>query len=128
MKRWEELGYADRTIASLPSGEPMIELPFAMKVAGKIIRGRIDAVYETDDGGLEIVDFKTGRTGKGRGDADQLSVYREALEFLGLGDRGVKLAYASLGDRGAARGEDGEGLEPNADPVSHWSDPAGEPR
>jgi DNA helicase-2/ATP-dependent DNA helicase PcrA len=79
--RFEELGYADRKIATLPSGEPMIELPFVMKTeTGQIIRGRIDAVYETEEGGLEIVDWKTGGSPASRGEAaDQVTVYQAAL-------------------------------------------------
>ena len=98
LKRFEELGYADRKIAKLPNGEPMIELPFSMKKDGKIIRGRIDAVYETDDGSLEIVDFKTGKPIEKIDGADQLDVYAEALES-GLGDdvkRGIKRRYLYL--------------------------------
>ncbi|HEY7875958.1 MAG TPA: 3'-5' exonuclease, partial [Actinomycetota bacterium] len=109
MRRWEELGYADRTIARLPSGEPMIELPFALKKDGRIIRGRIDAVYETDDGGLEIVDFKTGRTPAEGDDADQLAVYRDALASLSLAPGRIRLTYGMLGDTdGASIGSHGE--------------------
>jgi DNA helicase II / ATP-dependent DNA helicase PcrA len=97
MRRWEELGYADRTIARLPSGEPMIELPFAMKKDGKIIRGRIDAVYETDDGGLEVVDFKTGRPVEQGRPGDQLDVYADALRSIRPDVRDVRLTYAALG-------------------------------
>ncbi|MDQ4142954.1 MAG: PD-(D/E)XK nuclease family protein, partial [Actinomycetota bacterium] len=82
LTRFNELGYADRTIARLPSGEPMIELPFAMKKDGKIIRGRIDAVYETEEGGLEIVDFKTGKHFEKPEGADQLDIYSEALQSM----------------------------------------------
>jgi DNA helicase-2/ATP-dependent DNA helicase PcrA len=96
MKRWEELGYADRTIARLPSGEPMIELPFAMKKDGRIIRGRIDAVYETDDGGLEIVDFKTGAQHRGNGTASQLRVYEEAISASGAGAVSIRTRYSHL--------------------------------
>jgi DNA helicase-2/ATP-dependent DNA helicase PcrA len=97
MKRWEELGYSDRTIARLPSGEPMIELPFALKKEGRIIRGRIDAVYETDDGGLEIVDFKTGRPVEHGKPGDQLDVYADALRSIRPDVRDVRLTYAALG-------------------------------
>ncbi|EST36728.1 hypothetical protein N566_16140, partial [Streptomycetaceae bacterium MP113-05] len=59
-----------------------VEAPFQLALAGRTIRGRIDAVYRDDgagpDGGpaYEIVDWKTGR----RQDADplQLAVYRVA--------------------------------------------------
>jgi DNA helicase II / ATP-dependent DNA helicase PcrA len=92
--------YGDRKVARLPSGEPMVELPFALRKDCRIIRGRIDAVYETDDGGLEIVDFKTGRSfEKNDDEADQLEVYGEALCALGLdGGKTVTLTYAFLGE------------------------------
>ena len=95
LTRWGE-EYGNRTIAKLPSGEPMIELPFTLKKDGKIIRGRIDAVYETEDGGLEIVDFKTGRRFTPSQEADQLELYRDALDALGLADKEATLTYAFL--------------------------------
>jgi DNA helicase-2/ATP-dependent DNA helicase PcrA len=97
LARFEELGYADRTIATLPSGEPMIELPFVMKTeSGQIIRGRIDAVYETEDGGLEIVDWKTG-TEFEAAPGDQLEIYRAALAAAGVpGSESLKINYAFL--------------------------------
>ncbi|MDP9235714.1 MAG: ATP-dependent helicase [Actinomycetota bacterium] len=90
LERWTDL-YGERTIALLPSGEPMIEVPFTLKKDGRMIRGRIDAVYETDDGGLEIVDFKTGRRFEPSEEADQLELYREALRALGLVQEGQPL-------------------------------------
>ncbi len=56
-----------------------VEAPFHFSLAGRVIRGRIDAVYRVDDAGgvrYEIVDWKTGRSQ----DADplQLAVYRLA--------------------------------------------------
>lgn len=52
-----------------------IEAPFALFVAGRVIRGRIDAVF-TDDDGFEVIDWKTG----GRSSAHdlQLAIYRIA--------------------------------------------------
>jgi ATP-dependent DNA helicase UvrD/PcrA len=86
-----------RTIARLPSGDPMVELPFVIKVDGRIVRGRIDAVYETDDGGLEIVDYKTGKRFE-PGEDDQLAIYARALAANGLVPPGapVTLTYAFL--------------------------------
>ncbi len=78
MKAFEDSGYAERTPATLPSGEPMIEMPFSIAVDGRIVRGRIDAVYETDGGGIEIVDYKTGARFE-PGPSDQLNLYAEAL-------------------------------------------------
>jgi DNA helicase II / ATP-dependent DNA helicase PcrA len=98
LSEWEQR-YGARTIARLPSGEPMIELPFSMLLDGRIVRGRIDAVYETGDGELEIVDFKTGsRAHVEGGEDDQLSIYARALDAMGLLPDGkkVKLTYAFL--------------------------------
>jgi DNA helicase-2/ATP-dependent DNA helicase PcrA len=97
LEHYRALRYGERRVARLPSGEPMIELPFALRRGQTIIRGRIDAVYETDDGGLEIVDFKTGGRFSATED-DQLDLYAHALAANGLMPEGrpVKLTYAFL--------------------------------
>jgi DNA helicase-2/ATP-dependent DNA helicase PcrA len=98
LERFEDQ-YGKRKLARLPSGEPMVELPFTLKKDGRIIRGRIDAVYETADGGLEIVDFKTGKQFEQTPDGpDQLKLYAEALTSLGVIPEGklVQLKYAFL--------------------------------
>ncbi|MFD9905459.1 ATP-dependent DNA helicase [Streptomyces sp. NPDC059063] len=69
---FERTEYAHRT-------PHRVELPFQLAIAGRVIRGRMDAVYKDTDGDeitYEIVDWKTGRTQ----DADplQLAVYRLA--------------------------------------------------
>lgn len=38
-----------------------VERPFVLSAGGTTVRGRVDAVYDTDEAGLEVVDFKTGR-------------------------------------------------------------------
>jgi len=39
-----------------------VERPFVLSAGRTTVRGRVDAVYDRDDaGGLEVVDFKTGR-------------------------------------------------------------------
>ncbi|MBW8821940.1 MAG: PD-(D/E)XK nuclease family protein, partial [Streptomyces sp.] len=56
-----------------------VETPFQLAIAGRVIRGRIDAVYRHGDGDAttyEIVDWKTGRTRTA--DPLQLAVYRLA--------------------------------------------------
>ncbi|MFD8687033.1 UvrD-helicase domain-containing protein [Streptomyces sp. NPDC059651] len=59
-----------------------VETPFQITLAGRIIRGRIDAVYRTGDT-YEIVDWKTSRTNTA--DPLQLAVYRLAwAELHGL--------------------------------------------
>jgi DNA helicase-2/ATP-dependent DNA helicase PcrA len=94
---WQGSGYAERKIAELPSGEPMVELPFALRWNGRIVRGRIDAVYETEEGGLEIVDFKTGARFE-PAEQDQLAIYASALNANGLLPETlpVKLTYLFL--------------------------------
>jgi DNA helicase-2/ATP-dependent DNA helicase PcrA len=49
-----------------------IEAPFRVVLGGRVIRGRIDAVYRTDDG-YDVIDWKTGRTPS---DPVQLAIYR----------------------------------------------------
>ncbi|MCX4527941.1 MULTISPECIES: UvrD-helicase domain-containing protein [unclassified Streptomyces] len=66
---FERSAYAERT-------PHRMEVPVQLTLAGRVIRGRIDAVYKNPDGTVEIVDWKTGRST----DADplQLAVYRLA--------------------------------------------------
>jgi DNA helicase II / ATP-dependent DNA helicase PcrA len=67
--------YADR--------EPLrVEAPFQLALAGRVIRGRIDAVYQTADG-YEVVDWKTSR--RQNADPLQLGIYRLAwAEITGV--------------------------------------------
>ncbi|CAN5854972.1 hypothetical protein BH23ACT12_BH23ACT12_04560 [soil metagenome] len=92
---WEEQ-FASRSLARLPGGEPMAELRFVLKVGDRLVRGRMDAVYEGPEGRLEIVDFKTGDRTE-QPELDQLTVYAGALRKLTipLGDR-LRLTYAYL--------------------------------
>jgi DNA helicase II / ATP-dependent DNA helicase PcrA len=53
-----------------------VEAPFQLSLAGRLVRGRIDAVYRADDGGYEVVDWKTNRDRTA--DPLQLAVYRLA--------------------------------------------------
>ncbi|MFE4668858.1 UvrD-helicase domain-containing protein [Streptomyces sp. NPDC056716] len=75
-----------------------VEASFQLGIAGRVIRGRIDAVYRTDDGETrtyEIVDWKTGR---GR-DADplQLALYRLAwAERQGVPPESVTAAFVHV--------------------------------
>ena len=98
LAHFEASDYVDKQFAALPSGELMVELPFTLKRDGHLIRGRIDAVYETDEGGLEIVDFKTGKRFDIDAEHDQLLIYRDALAANGLLPEGkpVKLTYLFL--------------------------------
>ncbi|WP_405790513.1 UvrD-helicase domain-containing protein [Streptomyces sp. NBC_00029] len=66
---FERSPYADRPPYRM-------EAPVQLTLAGRVIRGRIDAVYRDPDGSYEIVDWKTGRTTEA--DPLQLAVYRVA--------------------------------------------------
>jgi len=70
-----------------------IEVPFQIVLAGRVIRGRIDAVYRDEDGeGFEIIDWKTGRSRTA--DPLQLAVYRLAwAERHGLPPAAVRAAF-----------------------------------
>ena len=55
-----------------------VEAPFELVVAGRLLRGRIDAVYRTDSG-YDVVDYKTGlKPSNPRAVALQLAIYRLA--------------------------------------------------
>ncbi|MFD7911242.1 UvrD-helicase domain-containing protein [Streptomyces sp. NPDC059752] len=66
---FERSPYADRP-------PHRMEAPVQLTLAGRVVRGRIDAVYRNPDGSYEIVDWKTGRTTEA--DPLQLAVYRVA--------------------------------------------------
>lgn len=62
-----------------------VEVPFSTVIDTTVIRGRIDAVFATSDGGYEVVDWKTGRPPTGRSAraaAIQLAAYRKAWAAL----------------------------------------------
>jgi DNA helicase-2/ATP-dependent DNA helicase PcrA len=89
---FERSPYAQRTPYRL-------EAPFQLGIAGRLIRGRIDAVYRDPGGGYEIVDWKTGRSGSA--DPLQLAVYRLAWaeqERLPLDDVTAAFLYVRTGE------------------------------
>ncbi len=68
-----------------------VEAPFALVLGGQVVRGRIDAVYQEQDGFL-LVDWKTNRAQ----DADplQLGIYRVAwAELHGIPLEKVRAAF-----------------------------------
>jgi DNA helicase-2/ATP-dependent DNA helicase PcrA len=78
-----------------------IEQPFQVLLGGRVVRGRIDAVYRTPDG-YEVVDWKTSRSH----DADpvQLAVYRLAwAEMRGVPVEAVSAAFVYVRDGEAVR-------------------------
>lgn len=68
-----------------------VEAPFAFPLAGRVIRGRIDAVYDLGEGRWHVVDWKTGREAA---DPVQLAVYR--LAWARLRDVDVSQVEASF--------------------------------
>jgi DNA helicase-2/ATP-dependent DNA helicase PcrA len=78
-----------------------VEVPFEMALGGgRVIRGRMDAVFGSDEDGWEVVDWKTGRPKQGA-DADaaavQLAAYRLAWARLrGIPDDEVHRVRAAF--------------------------------
>jgi ATP-dependent DNA helicase UvrD/PcrA len=63
-----------------------VEVPFDMVIGGRVVRGRIDAIFANEDGGTTVVDWKTGEPPDTpeakRHAAVQLAVYRLAWAAL----------------------------------------------
>jgi DNA helicase-2/ATP-dependent DNA helicase PcrA len=94
--------YADRT----PWG---VEVPFSLVVAGRVVPGRIDAVFTSiDDDGVEryeVVDWKT--SAQHTADALQLAIYRVAFaELLGVPLDRVDAAFVYVRDNAVVRPAD----------------------
>ncbi|MGK2880926.1 MAG: ATP-dependent helicase [Mycobacterium sp.] len=75
-----------------------VEVPFEMAVGDTVLRGRIDAVFADQDGGVTVVDWKTGEPPadeQARRHAEvQLAVYRLAWAALsGLTESAVRVAF-----------------------------------
>ncbi|MGW3460537.1 UvrD-helicase domain-containing protein [Streptomyces olivaceoviridis] len=85
-----------------------VEAPFQLTLAGRVVRGRIDAVYRHGDGDgatYEIVDWKTGRTGTA--DPLQLAVYRLAwAEQQGIPPESVTATFLYVRSGEVVRPED----------------------
>ncbi|MXY77338.1 MAG: ATP-dependent helicase [Acidimicrobiia bacterium] len=90
-----ESPYADR----IPV---LVEAPFELRMSESVrIRGRIDAVYGDDEGGWEIVDFKSGRRSGRASSQVQLQAYALAARESGLGapaPESLKVSFVYLGD------------------------------
>jgi DNA helicase-2/ATP-dependent DNA helicase PcrA len=79
-----------------------VEVPFATRVAGLGLRGRIDAIFSDPDGGCTVIDWKTGRLPapeRRAAVAVQLAAYRLAWSRLsGLPLDRVRAAFHYVGD------------------------------
>lgn len=71
-----------------------IEAPFELVVGGRVLRGRIDAVYADPDG-FDVIDFKTGQPPRDFAAAAlQLSVYRLAwADLAGVEPAAVRAGF-----------------------------------
>jgi DNA helicase-2/ATP-dependent DNA helicase PcrA len=84
----EELAALQATFLAGGWGERQpvqVEAPFEMMLGSRMVRGRIDAVYPREDGGYDVIDFKTGAVLAGRAfevAALQLATYRLAWADL----------------------------------------------
>ena len=91
----------DFTPLAWPSKLAVFEVPFEMPIgetSNIIVRGRIDAVFAEADGGVTVVDWKTGEPPRGREAsrqaAIQLAVYRLAWSALhGCPQSSVRTAF-----------------------------------
>ena len=75
-----------------------VEVPFDMVIGGRVVRGRIDAVFANDDSGATVVDWKTGDPPSTpeakRQAAVQLAVYRLAwAELQGCPAESVRASF-----------------------------------
>ncbi|HVF21162.1 MAG TPA: ATP-dependent DNA helicase [Mycobacteriales bacterium] len=67
-----------------------VEAPFELVVGGRLLRGRIDAVYANEDGRYDVIDYKTGAVPTDFASAAlQLSVYRLAWAGIAAVDPGL---------------------------------------
>ena len=71
---WLKSEWADRNANA-------VEVPFETVIAGTLVRGRIDAIYKTEQG-FEVVDWKTGSKVLDEDSAIQLAIYRLAWAKL----------------------------------------------
>ncbi|MEU8137885.1 ATP-dependent DNA helicase [Streptodolium elevatio] len=109
-----------------------IEESFQLVLGGRVVRGRIDAVYRDADGRFEVVDWKTNRAFNA--DPLQLAVYRLAwAELAGVPPEEVtaSFVYVRSGEVVRPRGlPDRTGIErvlagPPGDAPTDRADPGG---
>lgn len=139
-RRWHELGLplgwpttqtrrrADAMIMRLAeyykdvAGEVVVEEAFEVSVGRAVLRGAVDRLEMSGDGGVRVTDLKTGKgiptVAEGRTNA-QLGAYQLAVEagaFASLppGTRsvGAQLVFLSDGAKGTRRGQDALGADP----------------
>jgi len=66
--------------ALLEAGEPFFEVPFTLQDASVMVRGTVDCLVRRSDGGVSVLEFKTGA--RRPGPLGQLSLHRRAAKLL----------------------------------------------
>jgi RecB family exonuclease len=100
------------------------ELDLQVELGRAVLRGRVDRLERHSDGGLRVVDLKTGSSKPSSGDLlrnAQLGAYQAAVEHGAFGDHGSSSAGAALLQVGKAAGV-GTTLQQQA-PLSEDDDP-----
>ena len=101
-------GMLDRWIDYEQAEPEHSEVAFSFPVGGAVLRGRIDAIFRMGNGGLRVLDYKTGRNPRKKRDAHedlQLGAYylgvKRDPELVGLGEpRHLQLAYLGAERKG----------------------------
>ena len=96
--RLEELKAAFELSPYAQRAPVAVEAPFSLVLGGRVVHGRIDAVFESSEPGrrYEVVDWKTGSAGGV--DARQLAVYRLAwAQLAGVDLAEVAAAFVLVG-------------------------------
>jgi DNA helicase-2/ATP-dependent DNA helicase PcrA len=79
-----------------------VEAAFEMVIGGRLVRGRIDAVYRDGDGPYDVIDYKTGMRPTGaefEAAALQLSIYRLAwADLVGIDPAEVTAGFLYVRD------------------------------
>lgn len=104
----EDLAVLQQRFLASPWAERIpeaVEVAVETPVAGVMLRGRIDAVFRREDGGWDVVDWKTGAPPSGPAEAGaravQLAVYRLAWSALAGAEPhrvGAAFFYAATGE------------------------------
>ncbi|HET7801173.1 MAG TPA: ATP-dependent DNA helicase [Humibacillus xanthopallidus] len=103
-----------------------VEVDFRVRVGRAVVGGRVDRIERDRDGGLRIVDLKTGTSKPTRADLaehGQLGTYQVAVEeggFPELGERSAGAALVFIGKGGLS------GLQPavmSQEPLTSAADP-----
>ncbi len=80
VETWRAIAERDDVRALVASGERLHEVPFSLRRGGQLLRGTIDCLVMAPDGGVTVLEFKTGR--KRPEHQAQLDVYVEAARAL----------------------------------------------